>query len=102
VEILEASREDMDKVVAYLLEKETITGSEMVAIIQGRDPAEAESPFLEGGSTKSGEPDPTPTAEPPAEAQPLPEEAPAEEPLPQPDEEEKADLPPQNQESETE
>jgi cell division protease FtsH len=102
VQILQENREDMDKVVAYLLEKETITGSEMVAIIQGRDPAEAESPFLEGGSTKSDEPDPTPTAEPPAEAQPLPEEAPAEEPLPQPDEEEKADLPPQNQESETE
>ncbi len=29
----------MDKVVAYLLEKETITGAEMVAIIEGRDPA---------------------------------------------------------------
>ncbi|MEG2222556.1 MAG: ATP-dependent zinc metalloprotease FtsH, partial [Oscillospiraceae bacterium] len=32
VEILQAHREDMDKVVAYLLEKETITGQEMVAI----------------------------------------------------------------------
>ena len=38
VEVIKASREDMDKVVAYLLEKETITGAEMVAIIEGRDP----------------------------------------------------------------
>ncbi len=42
VSILEESREDVDKVVAYLLEKETITGAEMVAILQGRDPEEAE------------------------------------------------------------
>ena len=46
VEVIKASREDMDKVVAYLLEKETITGAEMVAIIQGRDPATADSPLL--------------------------------------------------------
>ena len=45
VEILESSREDMDKVVAYLLEKETITGGEMVAIIEGRDPALVEDPY---------------------------------------------------------
>ena len=38
VKILEEHREDVDKVVAYLLEKETITGGEMVAILQGRDP----------------------------------------------------------------
>ncbi|MEG1988204.1 MAG: ATP-dependent zinc metalloprotease FtsH [Oscillibacter sp.] len=38
VEILKESRDDMEKVVAYLLEKETITGGEMVAIIEGRDP----------------------------------------------------------------
>lgn len=36
------SREEMDRVVAYLLEKETITGGEMVALIQGKDPALAE------------------------------------------------------------
>ena len=40
VGILKDSREDMDKVVAYLLEKETITGAEMVAIIEGRDSTE--------------------------------------------------------------
>ena len=45
VEILESSREDMDKVVAYLLEKETITGGEMVAIIEGRDPELVENPY---------------------------------------------------------
>ena len=50
VEILENNREDMDKVVAYLLQKETITGAEMVAIIEGRDPALADSPY---GSTQS-------------------------------------------------
>ena len=46
VEILQASREDMDKVVEYLLEKETITGGEMVAIIEGRDPATAEDHYF--------------------------------------------------------
>ncbi len=39
VEVIRANREDMDKVVGYLLEKETITGGEMVAILEGRDPA---------------------------------------------------------------
>ena len=38
VEVVRENREDMDKVVSYLLEKETITGAEMVAIIEGRDP----------------------------------------------------------------
>ena len=46
VQVIRDNREDMDKVVAYLLEKETITGGEMVAILQGRDPNEAESPYL--------------------------------------------------------
>ena len=45
VEILKANREDMDKVVAYLLEKETITGAEMVAIIEGRDPELVDDPY---------------------------------------------------------
>ncbi len=50
VEVIKANREDMDKVVAYLLEKETITGGEMVAIIEGRDPALVEGAYT---STKS-------------------------------------------------
>ena len=33
VEVIKASREDMDKVVAYLLEKETITGDEFMEIL---------------------------------------------------------------------
>jgi len=45
VQILKDNREDMDKVVAYLLEKETITGGEMVAIIEGRDPELVENPY---------------------------------------------------------
>ena len=45
VEVIKANREDMDKVVAYLLEKETITGGEMVAIIEGRDPALVEDAY---------------------------------------------------------
>ena len=45
VEILKENREDMDKVVAYLLEKETITGAEMVAIIEGRDPELVEDAY---------------------------------------------------------
>ncbi|MCI2056308.1 MAG: ATP-dependent zinc metalloprotease FtsH [Oscillibacter sp.] len=45
VKVLQENRDDMDKVVAYLLEKETITGGEMVAIIEGRDPATAEDAY---------------------------------------------------------
>ena len=50
VKVIQESREDMDKVVAYLLEKETITGAEMVAIIEGRDPELVENPYA---STRS-------------------------------------------------
>ncbi len=52
VEVIRENREDMDKVVAYLLEKETITGGEMVAIIEGRDPELVENPYA---STKPAE-----------------------------------------------
>ena len=45
VELLQENLEDMHKVVAYLLEKETITGGEMVAIIEGRDPALVEDAY---------------------------------------------------------
>ena len=54
VEILKANREDMDKVVAYLLEKETITGAEMVAIIEGRDPELVEDAYASTRSQESG------------------------------------------------
>ncbi len=82
VEILKANREDMDKVVAYLLEKETITGTEMVAIIEGRDPELVEDAYASTMSRPEG-------IEAPAkkvhmisqkiEAPELPEESPAEE-----------------------
>ena len=43
VQVIKDNREDMDKVVAYLLEKETITGAEMIAILEGRDPSQADN-----------------------------------------------------------
>jgi len=42
-EILDENRADMEKIAAYLLEKETITGEEMMAIIEGKDPEQVES-----------------------------------------------------------
>ena len=66
VEVIKANREDMDKVVAYLLEKETITGGEMVAIIEGRDPSSVEDAYA---STRSKGAKPLPgDIEPPAKA----------------------------------
>ena len=50
VETIRENRDDMDKVVAYLLEKETITGGEMIAIIEGRDPSEVENPYASTAS----------------------------------------------------
>ena len=54
VEVIRENREDMDKVVAYLLEKETITGGEMVAIIEGRDPELVENPYASTQSLGDG------------------------------------------------
>ena len=45
VKVIQENLDDMHKVVAYLLEKETITGGEMVAIIEGRDPALVENAY---------------------------------------------------------
>ena len=50
VALIRENLEDMHKVVAYLLEKETITGGEMVAIIQGRDPALVEEAYASTAS----------------------------------------------------
>ena len=84
VEVIRENREDIDKVVAYLLEKETITGGEMVAIIEGRDPEQVENPYA---STRPAEIEPAAKkvhmisekilAPGEAEAAPKPEEAPA-------------------------
>ena len=53
VQVIRENRTDMDKVVAYLLEKETITGAEMVAILEGRDPATADQYPTESAEPKS-------------------------------------------------
>mgnify|MGYP004602881289 CR=1 FL=1 len=45
VKVIEENIDDMHKVVTYLLEKETITGGEMVAILEGRDPATVEDAY---------------------------------------------------------
>ena len=73
VQIIRDSRQEMDAVVAYLLEKETITGAEMVAIIEGRDPAAADSPLRAEATAAPAAP-----AE-PVEEKPV-EDKPAEEP----------------------
>ena len=54
VQVIEESRADMDKVVAYLLEKETITGGEMVAILEGRDPELVEEAYASTRSAEQG------------------------------------------------
>ena len=54
VNIIRENRADMDKVVAYLLEKETITGAEMVAIIEGRDPSTVEDAYASTLAHESG------------------------------------------------
>ena len=67
VQIIRDSRQEMDAVVAYLLEKETITGAEMVAIIEGRDPAAADSPLrAEATAAPAAPAEDKPAEEPPA------------------------------------
>ena len=46
------NRELLDKIAAYLLKKETITGQEMMAIIEGRDPETVDN----YGASKSSQP----------------------------------------------
>ena len=76
VQIIRDSRQEMDAVVAYLLEKETITGAEMVAIIEGRDPAAADSPLRAEATAAPAAPAEDKTEDPPAEDKPA-EETPA-------------------------
>ena len=54
VQVIRDNREDMDKVVAYLLEKETITGGEMVAILEGRDPSTVEEAYASTCKSEDG------------------------------------------------
>ena len=76
VQIIRDSRQEMDAVVAYLLEKETITGAEMVAIIEGRDPAAADSTLRAESTATPAAPAEDKTEDPPAEDKPA-EEPPA-------------------------
>ena len=56
VALLRDNLEDMAKVVvAYLLEKETITGGEMVAIIEGRDPTQVEDAYASTRAVPQGD-----------------------------------------------
>ena len=59
-QVIRDNLDDMHKVVEYLLDKETITGGEMVDIIEGRDPALVENPYAStnagGGMTDGIEP----------------------------------------------
>ena len=54
VQVIRDNREDMDKVVAYLLEKETIMGGEMVAILEGRDPSTVEEAYASTRKSEDG------------------------------------------------
>ena len=54
VQVIRDNREDMDKVVTYLLEKETITGGEMVAILEGRDPSTVEEAYASTRKSEDG------------------------------------------------
>ena len=51
-QILRENRELLDKIATYLLKKETITGQEMMAIIEGRDPETVDN----YGASKSSQP----------------------------------------------
>ena len=93
IQILEENRDMLDKIAAYLLEKETITGQEMMCIIEGKDPALADYYGADEEKRKAalrkGDVEPParsvrmvsePVAAPPMEEDPAAEEPAAEEP----------------------
>ncbi len=47
IRMLRENREKLDEIATYLLTKETITGSEFMAILEGRDPEEVAEPLEE-------------------------------------------------------
>ncbi|MGM9607139.1 MAG: ATP-dependent zinc metalloprotease FtsH [Oscillospiraceae bacterium] len=91
-QILEDNREMLDKIAGYLLEKETITGQEMMCILEGKDPALADNYGATGDDKRrslQGDVEPParsvhmvsePIAAPPPAEEPPAEEAPTEEP----------------------
>ena len=62
IRLLEENREKLDEIASYLLKKETITGGELKAILEGKDPALAEN----FGATADPVPVDTTDMEPPA------------------------------------
>ena len=87
-QLLMDNREMLDAVASYLLKKETITGQEMMAILEGRDPEQVEYYGLNSAQPKAaendappaqpphtaGDPAPMPTAEGPVEDHPSADE----------------------------
>ena len=61
--ILEENRDMLDAIAGYLLERETITGAQMMAILEGKDPDQAEDQF---GSSTPARPAMVGDVEPPA------------------------------------
>ena len=51
-QLLEDNREMLDKIAGYLLEKETITGQEMMCILEGKDPALADNYGADAGDKR--------------------------------------------------
>ena len=113
-QILRDNRELLDKIAAYLLKKETITGQEMMAIIEGRDPETVDN----YGATRESEqklfrPSVPETIEAPAKhinivSEPVPmpdfdqpEDKPADEPEAKPSAEEKPSAQDEPQDGET-
>ena len=66
-QLLLDNREMLDAVASYLLKKETITGQEMMAILEGRDPEQVEYYGLNPAQPKAAE-DEAPPAQPPQTA----------------------------------
>ena len=106
-QILRDNRELLDKIAAYLLKKETITGQEMMAIIEGRDPETVDN----YGATRESEqklfrPSVPETIEAPAkhinivsEPVPMPDfDQPEDKPAEEPEEKPQQDAPKENEE----
>ena len=106
-QILRENRELLDKIAAYLLKKETITGQEMMAIIEGRDPETVDN----YGATRESEqklfrPSVPETIEAPAkhinivsEPVPMPDfDQPEDKPADEPEEKPQQDAPKENEE----
>ena len=53
MELLRENREMLDSIAAYLISKETITGAQMMAILEGRDPDQEEYFGVKSGSSSA-------------------------------------------------